>query len=150
MKTQVLRTSIVALLVAVAGHAQSTLQLHANIPFSFVAGRATLNAGQGANNGEIGEWKGECVPVDRYRAMRCHPDRFQAGLPSLRRHLPSVADLDSGTQMRPSGAGYQTRARAGGEAKGAGRDYHLGHALNETVLRQACEGLSRLLLIAVA
>jgi hypothetical protein len=46
MKTQVLRTSIVALLVAVAGHAQSTLQLHANIPFSFVAGRATLNAGQ--------------------------------------------------------------------------------------------------------
>ena len=46
MKTHVLRTSIIALLVAVASHAQSNLALHANIPFSFVAGRATLNAGQ--------------------------------------------------------------------------------------------------------
>ncbi|HXR35825.1 MAG TPA: hypothetical protein VN754_07760 [Candidatus Binataceae bacterium] len=45
MKTQVLRTSILALLLAVAGHAQSSLPLHANIPFSFVAGSATLDAG---------------------------------------------------------------------------------------------------------
>ena len=45
MKTHVLRVSIVALLVAVAGHAQSSLPLHANIPFNFVAGSATLNAG---------------------------------------------------------------------------------------------------------
>jgi hypothetical protein len=46
MKTHVLRTWIIALLVAAAGHAQSPRQLSANIPFSFVAGRATLNAGQ--------------------------------------------------------------------------------------------------------
>jgi len=46
MKTHVLRTSILALLLTVAGHAQSTLPLRANIPFNFAAGRATLNAGQ--------------------------------------------------------------------------------------------------------
>jgi hypothetical protein len=46
MKTHVLRTSILALLLAVAGHAQSSLPLHANIPFNFVAGSATLNAGE--------------------------------------------------------------------------------------------------------
>ena len=46
MKTQVLRTSIVALFAAVAGYAQSPLQLRANIPFDFVAGSRTLNAGE--------------------------------------------------------------------------------------------------------
>jgi hypothetical protein len=45
MKTQVLRASIVAMLVAAAGHAQSTRELRANIPFNFVAGSATLPAG---------------------------------------------------------------------------------------------------------
>jgi hypothetical protein len=46
MKTHVLRTSIVAMLLAVAGHAQSTLPLNATIPFNFVAGGTTLNAGK--------------------------------------------------------------------------------------------------------
>jgi len=45
MKTHVLRTSIVALLAAVAAHAQSSLPLRANIPFNFVAGNVTFNAG---------------------------------------------------------------------------------------------------------
>src|SRR5579863_168 len=46
MNTQVLRTSIVSLLLAVAGHAQSPLHLlRADIPFEFQAGGATLNAG---------------------------------------------------------------------------------------------------------
>jgi hypothetical protein len=45
MKTHVLRTSILATMLAVAGYAQSTLPLRANIPFNFVAGSATLNAG---------------------------------------------------------------------------------------------------------
>jgi hypothetical protein len=46
MKTHVLRTSILALALAAAGHAQSTVELHANIPFNFVAGSATLDAGE--------------------------------------------------------------------------------------------------------
>jgi hypothetical protein len=46
MKTHVLRTSIMALVLAVAGHAQSSQPLNANIPFDFVAGKATLPAGQ--------------------------------------------------------------------------------------------------------
>jgi len=46
MKKHVLRTSIMALLVAVAGHAQSSLPLSAWIPFNFVAGGATFKAGQ--------------------------------------------------------------------------------------------------------
>src|SRR5579863_171459 len=46
MKTHVLRTSIMALLLAVAGHAQSSLPLRADIPFNFVAGSTTLNAGE--------------------------------------------------------------------------------------------------------
>jgi hypothetical protein len=45
MKTHVLRTSIMALLLAAAGHAQSSLRLSANIPFNFVAGGANLNPG---------------------------------------------------------------------------------------------------------
>src|ERR1700689_4586114 len=45
MKTHVLRTSILALLVAVAGHAQSSQLLNANIPFNFVVRGATLPAG---------------------------------------------------------------------------------------------------------
>jgi hypothetical protein len=45
MKTHTLRTSILALVLAVAGHAQSSLSLHANIPFNFIAGGTTLNAG---------------------------------------------------------------------------------------------------------
>jgi hypothetical protein len=46
MKTHVLRTSIIALLMAVAVHAQSSLTLNANIPFNFVASDATLPAGR--------------------------------------------------------------------------------------------------------
>jgi hypothetical protein len=46
MKTHVLRTSILAIVLTVAGHAQSSLSLHANIPFNFVAGSTTLNAGE--------------------------------------------------------------------------------------------------------
>src|SRR5580658_9372036 len=45
MKTHVLRTSILALILATVGHAQSTLPLNANIPFKFVAGGAALPAG---------------------------------------------------------------------------------------------------------
>jgi hypothetical protein len=36
---------MIALLVAVAGHAQSALTLRANVPFNFEAGGATLKAG---------------------------------------------------------------------------------------------------------
>jgi len=46
MKTHVLRTSILAFVLAAAGHAQSSLSLHADIPFNFVAGSITLNAGE--------------------------------------------------------------------------------------------------------
>jgi hypothetical protein len=46
MKTHALRTSILALLMAAAGHAQSSLPLNADIPFNFVAGNATLPAGR--------------------------------------------------------------------------------------------------------
>jgi hypothetical protein len=42
----VLRTSILALLAAAAGYAQSSTPLRADIPFSFLAGGATLAAGQ--------------------------------------------------------------------------------------------------------
>jgi hypothetical protein len=46
MKKHVLRTSIMTLLVAMAGHAQSSLPLRAYVPFDFVAGGATFKAGQ--------------------------------------------------------------------------------------------------------
>jgi hypothetical protein len=46
MKTHTLRTSIMALVLAVAGHAQSSLPLNADVPFNFVAGNAALPAGQ--------------------------------------------------------------------------------------------------------
>jgi hypothetical protein len=45
MKTQLLRTSLVALMAAVIGYGQSS-QMRADIPFSFVAGGATLPAGE--------------------------------------------------------------------------------------------------------
>src|SRR5579863_6037840 len=45
MKTQVLRSSILALLIAVAGHAQSSQPLNTNIPFNFVVMGTTLPAG---------------------------------------------------------------------------------------------------------
>jgi hypothetical protein len=44
MKTQLLRTSLVAVLAAAIGYGQST-PLRADIPFTFVAGGATLPAG---------------------------------------------------------------------------------------------------------
>jgi hypothetical protein len=53
MKTTVLRTSIIALLLAVAGRAQSTLPLRANIPFNFAAGGATLPAGAYTVNQDV-------------------------------------------------------------------------------------------------
>ena len=152
MKTHVLRTSILAMLLAVAGHAQSPLPLRADILFNFVAGNATLNAGpytvdQGHSGliltNEIGGREDECVPVRTHDAKRRHTVRFQAGFPSLRKHLRAVADLDCGKQLRPSGAGYPPRARTGGEAHFARRDHCLSHALNQTVLRQAREGLSQ-------
>jgi hypothetical protein len=45
MKKRLLRTSMMALLVAVAGHAQSALTLRADVPFNFEAGGAALKAG---------------------------------------------------------------------------------------------------------
>ena len=45
MKTNVLRTSIMAVLVAAAAHAQSFATLRFTIPFNFAAGNATLAAG---------------------------------------------------------------------------------------------------------
>jgi hypothetical protein len=44
MKTQLLRTSVFALLAAVIGYGQSP-RMYVDIPFSFVAGGATLPAG---------------------------------------------------------------------------------------------------------
>ena len=46
MKTHVLRTSIMAVLVAAAAHAQSSATLRFTIPFNFAAGSATLAAGR--------------------------------------------------------------------------------------------------------
>ena len=46
MKTNVLRTSIMAVLVAAAAHAQSFATLRFTIPFNFAAGSATLAAGR--------------------------------------------------------------------------------------------------------
>jgi hypothetical protein len=47
MKTNVLRNSILALVAAAAGYAQSpTTTVRANIPFNFVAGDKSLSAGQ--------------------------------------------------------------------------------------------------------
>jgi len=49
MKTQVLRTSIMALLVAAAGYAQSSTPLRTDIPFSFDKSHfSTKNAGENA------------------------------------------------------------------------------------------------------
>lgn len=46
MKTHVLRISILALLVTASSYAQSSQPLHADVPFTFVAGGATLTAGE--------------------------------------------------------------------------------------------------------
>ena len=46
MKTHVLRTSIMAVLVAAAAHAQSSATSRFTIPFNFAAGKATLAAGR--------------------------------------------------------------------------------------------------------
>jgi hypothetical protein len=45
MKTQLLRTSFAALLVAAVGFAQQSTPMRADIPFSFIAGGTTLPAG---------------------------------------------------------------------------------------------------------
>ncbi|HEY3825350.1 MAG TPA: hypothetical protein VGL82_12380 [Bryobacteraceae bacterium] len=45
MKTHALRTSILALVLTAAGHAQGTTQLRADVPFNFTAGSSTLTAG---------------------------------------------------------------------------------------------------------
>jgi len=46
MKTHVLRTSIMAVLIAAAAHAQSPVPFRVDIPFSFAAGKATLAPGR--------------------------------------------------------------------------------------------------------
>ena len=46
MKTHVLRTSLMAVLVAAAAHAQSSATLRFTIPFNFAVGKATLAAGR--------------------------------------------------------------------------------------------------------
>ena len=46
MKTHLLRTSIMAVLIAAAAHAQSPVPFRVDIPFNFAAGSATLAAGR--------------------------------------------------------------------------------------------------------
>jgi hypothetical protein len=46
MNTQVIRTSIIALLAAMASCAQTSMPMFASIPFSFVAGGITFAAGE--------------------------------------------------------------------------------------------------------
>jgi hypothetical protein len=46
MNTQVIRTSIIALVAAVASYAQTSMPMRAIIPFSFVAGGSTFAAGE--------------------------------------------------------------------------------------------------------
>jgi hypothetical protein len=46
MKTQLLRTSILALAVAAGAYAQCAQQFQAKVPFDFIAGKQTLSAGQ--------------------------------------------------------------------------------------------------------
>jgi hypothetical protein len=46
MKTNLFRTSIVAVIAAAAAYAQSSSPIKADVPFDFVAGNQTLKAGQ--------------------------------------------------------------------------------------------------------
>jgi hypothetical protein len=46
MKTNALRTSLLALVLTAAGHAQSTLTLRADVPFNFTVGNSTHTAGE--------------------------------------------------------------------------------------------------------
>jgi hypothetical protein len=46
MKTNLFRTSIVALIAAAAAYAQSSTPLKADVPFDFIVGNQTMRAGQ--------------------------------------------------------------------------------------------------------
>jgi len=157
MKTHVLRTSIVALLLAVAGQAQSSLPLRANIPFNFVAGGATLNAGRyTVDQGDAGLITVKAADGKATRHLFAATVHCAGKQTASRLVFHRYGDTYLLSQIWTEGnnCGRQVpvtvRERTGGEGKSAGRNYRSGHAMNETVLRQTCEGLSQVLLIATA
>ena len=102
MKTNLLRTSIAAVLAATAVYAQGSHSLKANVPFDFVVGNHTLRAGYyTVESGD--EWRLGDHPVRREpgrgdRSYERGPFGSQAeaslsGIPSLRKHVLPLGSM---------------------------------------------------------
>ena len=96
MKTNLLRTSIVAVLAATAAFAQNSTRLQANVPFDFIVGNQALPAGQytvdrGPADGIVmirsADGKNASMVLAPGSFLGRGTPRGQPGVPSLRVHL---------------------------------------------------------------